>query len=370
MKRSSAAGLLVMVVAARAYGADPLMAPGKIDAVTVYRGEALVTRVVDIPGAVGLKEIVVGDLPARVEAQSLYAEAAEGVEVRSVLYRERPVEQDVRADVRKLDEDIQKVADQLMANRQNMLVVQQQRDYLTKLESLHAPTANAELTKGVLNAETLKTLTDYIFDKRKTESDAELKLNLEQRTLNEQLMVLQRSREQIAQRSSKTVREAVIFVNQKAANAKIKVHYLVDSASWDPSYNIRADRAGKVTAEYNASIQQQSGEDWPDVQMTLSTATPSLVAEAPMLSPLNIALRAPAPGSPEAEQSYAELKAQYQQKLRDAEMARNANNFDGSLNNGQQARTEREADLAAAGAGAAAELAASKPIWKQHQHGQ
>ena len=55
----------------------------------------------------------------------------------------------------------------------------------------------------------------------------------------------------------------------------MKVRYLVEAASWSPSYNIRADAARKsATVEYQASIEQMSGEDWNDVTMTLSTATP------------------------------------------------------------------------------------------------
>ena len=66
-----------------------------------------------------------------------------------------------------------------------------------------------------------------------------------------------------------------MFVNQTKAEAKFRLRYLVDQASWAPSYNVRADaKREKVLLEYNASIQQKSGEDWTGVQMTLSTATP------------------------------------------------------------------------------------------------
>jgi len=233
MKRAAIASLLIVALAQAAIAAEPapgaLSLPGKIEEVTVYRGQALVTRIVEVPGAPGLKEIVVTDLPERVQPQSLYAEAAEGVEVRSVLYRERPVSDDVRADVRKLDDDIRALGDQIMTNRQSTAVVSQQRDYLTKLEAFTAPTTNVELTKGVLNADTLKTLTNYIFEQRKNLSDQDLKLALELRGLTEKMSLAQRTRDQVAARSAKTVREAVIFVNQKAAGAKINVRYLVDS---------------------------------------------------------------------------------------------------------------------------------------------
>src|SRR5690242_6349444 len=89
---------------------------GTIDAVTVYRGQALVTRVVDIPGPAGLHEIVVTDLPQQVDPSSIYAESAEGVEVRSVLYRERALPEDARDEVRKLDDELQKTDAAIAAN--------------------------------------------------------------------------------------------------------------------------------------------------------------------------------------------------------------------------------------------------------------
>ena len=45
---------------------------GKIEAVTVYRGQALVTRLVDVPGPAGLKEIIVGELPGEAEYNLYY----------------------------------------------------------------------------------------------------------------------------------------------------------------------------------------------------------------------------------------------------------------------------------------------------------
>ncbi len=265
----------------------------KLDSVTVYRGQALVTRVVDVPGAAGLGELVVSDLPERILPGSLFAEGIDGtgVEVRSVRYREQAVGDDVREEVRKLDAEIRKYGDKIAANAKQLQVLGEQRNYLEKLENFTAPTASTEMTKGVLNAEQLKTLTNYQFETRAKIADAELKLQQEQRDLREQMSVIERQRGEITGKSSRTVRQAVVFTSQEKAGGKLRVRYLVDAAGWSPSYNIRADAARKsAVVEYQASIVQMSGEDWNDVAMTLSTATPTLVAAAPQLNPLQIAL--------------------------------------------------------------------------------
>ncbi len=303
---------------------------GKLDEVTVYRGQALVTRLVEVPGPAGLREVVVTELPEHVQPASIYAESADGVEVRSVLYRIRPVEQDVREEVRKLDAEIRGVQDLIQTNNQQTQVLANETGYLAKLEQFTAPTANAELTKGVLNAETLKALTAFLFEQRRKISDEQLKFSFELRGLNDKLNTLNRQREVLTGGSAKTIREAVVFVNLKEANGKLRLRYLVDSANWTPSYNARTDsKHQQVTIEYNASIEQMSGEDWDHVTMNLSTATPSLVAKAPVLEPLTIALSAAPEAGPAGAKSsasaYFQAKKDIEEKRRQIEMNRNFN---------------------------------------------
>ena len=145
----------------RASAADPLQLPGVVDAVTVYRGQALVTRVVDVPGPAGLREIVVTNLPDQVEPGSIYAEAADGAEVRSVSYSVRPVEKDVRDEVQKLDDQIRTVQDKLNAAQRHRQALDAQKEYMTRLEQFTAGTSTVELTKGVLNADTLQKITQF-----------------------------------------------------------------------------------------------------------------------------------------------------------------------------------------------------------------
>ncbi|MCL2647901.1 MAG: mucoidy inhibitor MuiA family protein [Phycisphaerales bacterium] len=294
MKRTAIAAIfLSLAVCSVAAAAEETIVKGKVDAVTVYRGQALITRIVDLPGGEGLGEIVVSELPDRIVPQSLFAEGSDSVEIRSVVYRNRPVAQDVREEVRKIDDAVQQLNDQIAANTQQQNLLKEQRGYLDKLANFTAPTANVEMTKGVLNADQLKNLTSYQFEQRQKIADQEFKLTLEQRKLNEQANLLERQRTEITGRSSHVLREAVVFVSRKSGGGggTLKLRYLVDNAGWAPSYNIRADAARKnATIEYQASIQQMSGEDWTNVNMTLSTATPNLVAAAPVLNPLTLTL--------------------------------------------------------------------------------
>jgi len=333
---------LVILAAGLPASADPIESRGSIAEVTVYRGQALVTRAVPLPAPAGLAEVLVTDLPEHVVPASLFAESGGGVEVRSVRYRVRPVLTDVNEEVRKIDQRIRDLDDQLAAAAKHADLLKEHRAYLAKLEGFVAPTATVELTQGVLNAETLKTMTELLLTQRQSVAEEELKLGLAQRDLSQQRDLAQRERATLAG-SSKTVREAVVLVNIPAAAGgkapTLRVSYLVDQASWSPSYTIRANEGGKkVLVEYYAAIQQLSGEDWSDVAMTLSTATPSLVARAPELKPMAIALGLPPQTESRAAGQYLQLRKELGDKQRDMASERNKSSgpgekrFDDTLN--------------------------------------
>lgn len=71
-------------------------AASRVTAVTVYQGNALVTRTVDVPEGKGLVEVVVTPLPAETIDSSLYTEGTDGLRVLSTRYRMRAVKEDTR----------------------------------------------------------------------------------------------------------------------------------------------------------------------------------------------------------------------------------------------------------------------------------
>lgn len=328
--------LVTFCAASGALAAEPIEMRGRLDEVTVYRGQALVTRMLDLSGPGGLVEVVVTELPPHVVPGSIHAESANGVQVRSVRYRVRPVMEDVREEVRELDQQIRTLQDKLTENERHLQLMNQQREYLARLEQFVAPTATVELTQGVLNAETLLKLTTFIGEHREALTNRELELGFQRRDLDEQSQLLQRKRNELTGSSSRTVREAVVFVNKEGdQNARLRIRYLVDNATWTPSYSVRAEgERGDVRMECNASIQQMSGEDWTDVAMTLSTATPSLVAKAPVLTPLTISLAGPQAQSQiiAGGKGYREAMQELAQKRQTAQSMRNTYNNGGVVN--------------------------------------
>lgn len=308
--------------------ADGTGVRGTIERVTVYRGQALVTRVVDVPKAAdagGVRELIVTDLPPRIRPESLHAEGGPGTLVRSVSFRARPVGEDTREEVRALDVKIDDLATKLAANKRHMDVVTDDRNYLQSLQGFVAPTSATELTRGVLNAETIEKLSAFIGTSRAGLVERELALQGEAKTLGAGLAQAQREREQLTQGASRTVFEAVVLLTGDAKPGEpLRLRYLVDDATWEPSYTLAAETSGahdSMNLKYFASIRQMSGEDWSNVSMVLSTATPSLVAAPPILAPMPITLAsAPAQAFASYDDARRELFNQQRKSERDRAM--------------------------------------------------
>lgn len=280
-------------------------AAGTIEAVTVYRGQALVTRLIEVDAPAGGTEVVVVNLPTQILPESIFATAEGGAQIRAVRYRARAVQEEPREEVRKLDQAIDDTQKALRKNRNAQALIQQKEMYLSNLERFTAEQAKQDIAKGTLNPEAVKTVTDYIFQNRTTLSEGSLTLAEEMQATTEKLSLLQRQREEIAQRFSRTAREAVLFVDKPAAGkATLHLNYLVQGAGWSPVYNIRSAGAGKeLTLEYNALVQQMSGEDWVGVKIALSTASPNMLADPPVLTPLWVTLGRGVPQGNEDAQS-------------------------------------------------------------------
>ena len=268
--------------------------PGRVSEVTLYRGQAQVTRVVPVEGAAGRMELVVDNLPEQVVPNSLFAEGADAVEVRAVRYRTEAVGEEPREEVRELDRQILETQGQLDLTQKQQALLAKRTEYLAKLEGFVAPTAQTDLSKGVLDAEALERLTTFTFAQHEKIAADEVQLAKTARELAEQIELLNRQRAEITAGAARTLRQAVLFVQKNGEEpAELRLTYLVNNCGWSPAYTMRAGADRKqVRVEYNALIHQLTGEDWNDVELTLSTASPTLSAAGPGLAPFHVTLSA------------------------------------------------------------------------------
>ncbi|WP_299099836.1 mucoidy inhibitor MuiA family protein [uncultured Winogradskyella sp.] len=71
-----------------------------------------------------------------------------------------------------------------------------------------------------------------------------------------------------------------------ASTLNLKIKYNIKNAGWFPIYDLKAEKIySPINLEYKAHVFQNSGCDWTDVNLVLSTSDPNTNNEKPMVNP-------------------------------------------------------------------------------------
>jgi len=288
--------------AARAQAENPSPRPAvsRIVAVTVYQGQALVTREVSVPEGEGNVELVVTPLPPQTVDNSLYTEGADGLRVLSTRFRTRAVKDDTRQEVRAKHDLIKKLSGDALKLQKEIAVHEQDLQYLQKLEGFTGSALTSLTKQGRLESEAILSLSKFIMESRAAKSTFETELRQRLQANTETAEFARKQLAELAAGPGRLERDAVIVVSKsRPAAGTVRLGYLVSAANWSPQYRLRggADNA-PVRLEYLAALVQQTGEDWPSVRVTLSTARPSLDAAPPEFLPLTMSIADTADSGP------------------------------------------------------------------------
>jgi uncharacterized protein (TIGR02231 family) len=267
------------------------IATSRVAVVTVYPSSALVTREVDVPEGAGTLELTVTPLPPTTINSSLYTEGTEGIRVLTTRFRTRPILEDTREDVRKLQDEIKQL--QLAKEKLDSEVkaVQANAAMLGKMENFMGVTTIQSTEKGALNSDSAIAMSKHIKESRLETARELITLQQQVQANQEKAEFAQRRLVEMSSGIVRTERDAILVLDKSnAAAGKVRLNYLVDVAGWRPQYKLRAGKTNKepVQVELLAAIVQHTGEDWTNIKMVLSTAEPTLNAAPPELQSLRV----------------------------------------------------------------------------------
>src|SRR4029078_6123574 len=119
-------------------------------------------------------------------------------------------------------------------------------------------------------------------------NDAIRALKLKQRDLDQEIKQVEHS---VQANPSSKMEVRIDLAANTSARATFRVTYTVRGARWAPLYDARLDsgtRERKPSLEWirRAEIVQQTGEDWSDVALTVSTVRTAKGGSGPELQPL------------------------------------------------------------------------------------
>jgi uncharacterized protein (TIGR02231 family) len=78
----------------------------------------------------------------------------------------------------------------------------------------------------------------------------------------------------------------VIVDSDNAQDLNLELKYIVSNCGWQANYDLSAtDIDGKINIKYKAKVYNNTGNDWDNIKLVLSTSNPNISASAPELSP-------------------------------------------------------------------------------------
>ena len=281
---------LVIAGAARGLAAD-VTADLHIDRVTVYRQGAVVTRAgeVAIPG--GSNRLVIRGLPAAIDSKTLRVSVDPqsvqlgGVELANI--NEGKFVSDAERELRRKIEDTN---DQRVAVQDEIATAQTQLKLLDSLAANPAGSATKPAVDTANLGALLATMAASATAAHKRVRDA----NLQIRALDHTLERLKADLSKVATMSKQSTEVRASLEVSTAVTANVAVSYTVADAGWEWIYQARLDTGKKrISLDRQGTVHQGSGEDWKNIELTLTTALPASDVATPIIGSLYLDLQVP-----------------------------------------------------------------------------
>ena len=278
--------VMVAALAAMPSRAADLDATSVVDAVIVYPDGASVTRVVTLDLPAGDNSAVLKDFPLTLDPSSLRVEGDAGAKLTIGSIDARPPRAAPPVNLPELDKRIEALKDERV-NLQGAINAATARRKFAERFAEASPAGIGDKGEARPISEwraAFAAVAEEIASADTAIRDAERK----QRELDREIARLEQDK---AQKPPAKLEVRIELAASAATKATLRVSYAVRNARWAPLYDARLDTGGRdrkpsLELVRRAEITQNTGEDWSDVALTVSTVRTARGGSAPALNSL------------------------------------------------------------------------------------
>jgi uncharacterized protein (TIGR02231 family) len=272
-----------------------------ITGVTVFRDGARVQRTGTTDMEPGLQTVTIGGLPAGVDPASVRV-AARGADLALLdvevhhRYRTDPL----REQTARLRSEVDRCRDAVQALDDEDTAEQARLDFAGHLSSAAAAALARAVSFGRAGHDDLAQMASHLSADTAGALGRRREISARRRAARRELEAAEQRLEAAEQRAGRAVAFTDVSATleaRAATRAEVEVSYHVPDASWRPLYDLALDGGGTLNVSYLAEVTQQTGEDWPAVELVLSTTRRGRHETLPELDPWYIGRAQPMPRS-------------------------------------------------------------------------
>ncbi len=261
----------------------------KIKEVTVFFNGAQITQGGEISIPAGQSTLMFDNLTQYINAQSIQVKGEGDFSILSVVHQINYLKsQEKSPEAVRIEDSVQMLNKKLSYQQTILSVYVQEETMLLANKSIGGEQTGVKVTE-------LKEATDYfrtrLLDIKSNQMTIQDKItSLQKRitALNNQLATLN---SQVTEPTS----EILVSVNAETqVSGKLSVSYYVSNAGWTPTYDLRAINVNSpMELNFRANVHQNTGANWNQVKLTLSTGNPMQNGVKPTLNPWYLSLTSP-----------------------------------------------------------------------------
>lgn len=264
-----------------AFGQTEKVVDSKITDVTVFLNKAQVTREIKTRLEAGKMELVLSGLTSQLDPSSIQVSGNGNFTILGISHRQNYLTEF------NVPSKLKALKDSLTGYQNQLSLVQSHKEILNKEEQMLL--INQKIGGGNQNlmVAELKAMADFFRSRLGEIVNTRMKQDEKIKVISEHMQRLQQQINSENELYSRNTSEVVISVSANSAtSATFEVNYIVYNANWSPIYDLRAiNTKTPIQLSYKANVSQRTGEDWSNVQLTLSTANPNQSGVMPQLTP-------------------------------------------------------------------------------------
>jgi uncharacterized protein (TIGR02231 family) len=269
-----------------------------IVAVTVFSDGARVQRSGTVSLQPGAQAVVIGDLPASVDPASVRVAArGPGLALLDVEVHHRYRTDPLREQTARLRAEVDRCRDAVQALDDEETSEQARLDFVGHLSGAAATALARAVSFGRASHDDLSRMAGHLSADTAQTLGRRRDIGARKRAARRELEAAEArlaTAEKRAGHPAAFTEVSATLEASAATDAEVEVSYHVPGASWRPLYDLALE-GGKLAVGYLAEVTQQTGEDWPAVELVLSTTRRGRHQTLPELDPWYIGRALPVP---------------------------------------------------------------------------
>lgn len=291
--------LSIVLFSINAQATEEEIVKSSISKVTVYSQGAQVFRTAQYSIGKGVTEVIIEGVSAYIDANSLQVNATGSVVILdskySIFYPSpstTPLEGlplKIRNSIRFLEDSLKNITYDIQEFQDEIDVLVATKNILANNGAMRGQgkvNDSINLLKQAVEYYSIKMLEINKRIQRLTRSRGQL--DEKKAGMNQRLVDFRNHQNSVDGNKPKgpTQRITITLKADELVKGKIDVSYLVNNAGWTPIYDLRSEStSGKINLNYKAQVYQNTGIDWNDVRLSISTNNPYLNKTKPELNP-------------------------------------------------------------------------------------